>query len=82
MLHDGWNQSPRFLAPDLTTRQDLNGISNARENQDDEAGTGLIQGRLNCMGILPLEDRDKRNRLALGREASLTLSGNKIQVHI
>lgn len=27
----GWNQNPPFLAPDLTTCQDLNGISNARE---------------------------------------------------
>ncbi|KAL2020833.1 hypothetical protein VTK56DRAFT_7926 [Thermocarpiscus australiensis] len=29
--HPTWNQSPPFLAPDLTTRQDLNGIANARE---------------------------------------------------
>lgn len=28
--HPTWNQNPPFLAPDLTTRQDLNGISNAR----------------------------------------------------
>jgi metal iron transporter len=26
----GFNQSPRILAPELTTRQDLNGIANAR----------------------------------------------------
>ncbi|KAB8233203.1 putative plasma membrane zinc ion transporter [Aspergillus alliaceus] len=37
LLHTEWNQNPPFLAPDLTTRQDLNGISNARENKD---GTG------------------------------------------
>ena len=28
--HPTWNQSPPFLASDLTTRQDLNGIANAR----------------------------------------------------
>lgn len=31
--HPTWNQSPPFLAPDLTTCQDLNGISNAREQR-------------------------------------------------
>ncbi|KAK1751308.1 zinc-regulated transporter 2 [Echria macrotheca] len=30
MEHPAWNQNPPFLAPDLTTRQDLNGIANAR----------------------------------------------------
>lgn len=55
LLHDEWNQNPPFLAPDLTTRQDLNGISNIRERKDcsglagrvctgfDEAGTALLQ---------------------------------------
>ncbi|KAJ4287464.1 hypothetical protein N0V88_007651 [Collariella sp. IMI 366227] len=31
--HPTWNQNPPFLAPDLTTRQDLNGIANAREHR-------------------------------------------------
>ncbi|KAL2158182.1 hypothetical protein VTH06DRAFT_4750 [Thermothelomyces fergusii] len=31
--HPTWNQSPPFLAPDLTTRQDLNGIANTREHR-------------------------------------------------
>lgn len=30
LLHCDWNQNPPFLAPDLTTRQDFNGITNAR----------------------------------------------------
>ncbi|KAF7591671.1 hypothetical protein BBP40_001249 [Aspergillus hancockii] len=34
LLHDEWNQNPPSLAPDLTTRQDLNGISNAREHKE------------------------------------------------
>ncbi|KAL2182070.1 ZIP zinc transporter-domain-containing protein [Thermothelomyces heterothallicus CBS 202.75] len=31
--HPTWNQNPPFLAPDLTTRQDLNGIANTREHR-------------------------------------------------
>ncbi|KAG2016858.1 hypothetical protein GB937_006060 [Aspergillus fischeri] len=30
LLHCDWNQNPPSLAPDLTTRQDFNGITNAR----------------------------------------------------
>lgn len=29
-LHPEWNQNPPFLPPDLTTREDLNGIVNSR----------------------------------------------------
>lgn len=29
-LHPGWNQNPPLLPADLTTREDLNGIVNAR----------------------------------------------------
>ena len=32
--HDGWNQNPPSLTGDLTTRADLNGISNARLQRD------------------------------------------------
>jgi zinc transporter 1/2/3 len=31
LFHPGWNQSPPRFAADLTTREDLNGIANARE---------------------------------------------------
>lgn len=36
--HPTWNQNPPFLAADLTTRQDLNGIANAREHRSQCAG--------------------------------------------
>jgi hypothetical protein len=36
--HPTWNQNPPFLAADLTTRQDLNGIANAREHRNRDAG--------------------------------------------
>ncbi|KAH6839425.1 ZIP zinc transporter-domain-containing protein [Chaetomium sp. MPI-CAGE-AT-0009] len=38
--HPTWNQNPPFLAPDLTTRQDLNGIANSREHRHGCAGPG------------------------------------------
>ncbi|KAK4097469.1 Zip-domain-containing protein [Parathielavia hyrcaniae] len=38
--HPTWNQNPPFLAPDLTTRQDLNGIANTREHRHGCAGPG------------------------------------------
>jgi len=36
--HPTWNQNPPFLAPDLTTCQDLNGIANAREQRNQGSG--------------------------------------------
>ncbi|KAK3296363.1 ZIP zinc transporter-domain-containing protein [Chaetomium fimeti] len=38
--HPTWNQNPPFLAPDLTTRQDLNGIANSREHRHGCSGPG------------------------------------------
>jgi hypothetical protein len=38
--HPTWNQNPPFLAPDLTTRQDLNGIANSREHRHGCPGPG------------------------------------------
>lgn len=44
--HLTYNQSPRPLAAEHTTRQDLNGISNLREHvasdQDDDGGGGTL----------------------------------------
>lgn len=75
LLHDEWNQNPPLLAPDLTTRQDLNGIANARENKDDEHGPAGPQGCSNWSHISPLEESDTENYLGAGRGVSLTLSG-------
>ncbi|CAG8892366.1 unnamed protein product [Penicillium egyptiacum] len=75
LLHDGWNQNPRFLSPDLTTRQDLNGISNARENRDDESSPGNLRASSNWKDIPSLEEKDAGNYLGTGCEASLTKSG-------
>ncbi|KAK4131590.1 Zip-domain-containing protein [Trichocladium antarcticum] len=45
--HPTWNQNPPFLAPDLTTCQDLNGIANTREHRNQRAGAVDALGFLN-----------------------------------
>ncbi|CBF75421.1 putative plasma membrane zinc ion transporter [Aspergillus nidulans FGSC A4] len=72
--HCDWNQNPPFLAPDLTTRQDLNGISNVREFKD--AGTGVITMQ-HCLHDADLLSRYKRESEVLRQmhpRASLTQS--------
>ncbi|KAL4774264.1 ZIP zinc transporter-domain-containing protein [Aspergillus nidulans var. acristatus] len=73
--HCDWNQNPPFLAPDLTTRQDLNGISNVREFKD--AGTGVITMQ-HCLHDTDLPSLHKRESEVLRQmhpRASLTQSG-------
>ncbi|KAK4668952.1 uncharacterized protein QC764_701230 [Podospora pseudoanserina] len=45
--HPDWNQNPPFLAPDLTTCEDLNGIANAREQRNGASG-----GAASAFGVL------------------------------
>ncbi|KAL4820610.1 ZIP zinc transporter-domain-containing protein [Aspergillus spinulosporus] len=73
--HCDWNQNPPFLAPDLTTRQDLNGISNVREFKD--AGTGVItmQHCLHDADLLSLRKREPEVLRQMHPRASLTQSG-------
>ncbi|KAK6362871.1 hypothetical protein TWF730_000324 [Orbilia blumenaviensis] len=40
LKHPTWNQNPSYLAPELTTRQDLNGVANAREHRNADDGNG------------------------------------------
>lgn len=79
LLHDEWNQNPPRLAPDLTTRQDLNGLANIRENKDKGKGpTGLI-GSLNFDYGPHIEESDTGGyRGSAGRGVSLTMSGMTI----
>lgn len=44
--HPTWNQNPPFLAADLTTCEDLNGIANSREHRNGCSGTGNGVGYL------------------------------------
>lgn len=40
--HPEWNQNPPFLAPELTTRKDLNGTVNSREHDLNDPGDELL----------------------------------------
>ncbi|KAJ5101560.1 Zinc/iron permease [Penicillium alfredii] len=80
LLHDEWNQNPPCLSADLTTRQDLNGIANARENNVCENGLarlGLSQGCTHWTSIPPL-GRLHGEYPAADQGASLTQSGRPI----
>lgn len=47
-MSDGYNQSPNQFSNDLTTNADLNGISNARQRDDDSLS--LQNGGPSCVG--------------------------------
>ena len=40
--HPDWNQNPSRLSPDITTRNDLNGITNFREQRNHTSGLGDV----------------------------------------
>jgi len=44
--HPTWNQNPPFLAPELTTCEDLNGTVNARVKRDGDTGDGNLASSL------------------------------------
>lgn len=74
--HPGWNQNPPCLAPDLTTRQDLNGISNVRELLDRGGLAGVSFAGWDEDGIAAFrEEWDPNKRLPVHGGATLTLSG-------
>ncbi|KAL2809650.1 ZIP zinc transporter-domain-containing protein [Aspergillus granulosus] len=73
--HCDWNQNPPFLAPDLTTRQDLNGISNAREFKEGAGIMGMAQHCLHDAELLCSHDSQCDKSSSLHTGASLTPSG-------
>lgn len=42
LVHPTWNQNPPFLAADLTTRADLNGMANSRVLKGAAGGSAAI----------------------------------------
>ncbi|KAJ0159929.1 hypothetical protein CTA2_8874, partial [Colletotrichum tanaceti] len=61
--HPDWNQNPPFLAADLTTCEDLNGIANAREQRRARGAAGdASAGRRDEMNYqtLPRLQPDRR----------------------
>lgn len=75
LLHCEWNQNPPSLAPDLTTRQDLNGISNARVRKTHDGLVGLPWSSLEVTDMAPTQPLDPEKRRPPAPGASLTLSG-------
>ncbi|KAL5045158.1 hypothetical protein BDW71DRAFT_87390 [Aspergillus fruticulosus] len=73
--HCDWNQNPPFLAPDLTTRQDLNGISNIRELKDAGTGAMSMQHCLHDAELPFLRKRESELSRHMHPRASLTQSG-------
>lgn len=61
--HPGWNQSPSCLSADLTTNQDLNGITNTRDHQEDRDAAEAKDSPIRRSSIvdgaqrLPTEDK-------------------------
>jgi metal iron transporter len=52
--HPEWNQNPHALSSDLTTRADLNGIVNLREQQTIESS--LDSNELEDIRVMPVEE--------------------------
>ncbi|KAL3468934.1 ZIP zinc transporter-domain-containing protein [Aspergillus californicus] len=73
--HCDWNQNPPLLAPDLTTRQDLNGISNIRQFKAGSRGLNVSQHCLYDADSPLLHKLDPDGCRCLQTGASLTLSG-------
>ncbi|KAA8642481.1 putative plasma membrane zinc ion transporter [Aspergillus tanneri] len=78
LLHCEWNQNPPFLAPDLTTRQDLNGISNARERKDGSGLVGISFTSFDETWNAHTQQLDPEKNRSQGDGASLTPSGRLI----
>ncbi|PLB46568.1 Zip-domain-containing protein [Aspergillus steynii IBT 23096] len=75
LLHCEWNQNPPTLAPDLTTRQDLNGISNVRQREDRSGLAGVSFTCFDEAGGTPAQPIDPEKNRSFRTGASLTQSG-------
>lgn len=69
--HPEWNQSPPSLNADLTTRADLNGISNLREREDgaDVKRSDELGNNSTSIGGAEFSEADKKESVAQKREA-------------
>jgi metal iron transporter len=76
--HPGWNQTPPALVADLTTRADLNGISNLREQHEGDSKQSDVR-ELSGANNEEVAEADGSARapqkLALDKHAS-TIAGN------
>ena len=74
----GWNQNPPPFNPDTTTRNDFNGLANARVHRKHAAGTDSAAGN-DTMAIDPrpqsLENQDPAIEKRMGGEVTVAASG-------
>lgn len=62
ILNPTWNQNPPRFAADLTTRQDLNGIANARELGDAERlNSGVENLRYSEVDVTQFQEKEKQS---------------------
>ena len=75
--HPSWNQNPPSLNGDLTTRQDLNGIVNTREQRDHRIDLEQIEENNRIQRDEPIEHLEKRcdDRSQEGKDQVNTKSG-------
>lgn len=80
LAHPGWNQNPPPFSPDITTRNDFNGIANSRVHRKHAGNTGSAVGD-DTMSIDPrpqsLENRDPAKEKAPDGEVFPAVSGGK-----
>lgn len=74
----GWNQNPPPFSPDTTTRNDFNGLANARVHRKHAAGTDSAAGN-DTMAIDPrpqsFENQDPAIEKRMGGEVTVAASG-------
>ncbi|KAJ5646541.1 hypothetical protein N7490_002913 [Penicillium lividum] len=59
LQNPGWNQNPPPLNPDITTRNDFNGIANSRVHRKNATGTSnAIGGDTLCIDTQPISRQD------------------------
>lgn len=54
--HPGWNQNPQDLSSDLTTRADLNGIVNLREQRENDSS--LANDQQEQINVIPADNTE------------------------
>ena len=60
--HPGWNQNPSPLSPDITTRSDFNGITNARERRSSLGGGVIAEDNSSVIRVISLHREDADDR--------------------
>ena len=79
LAHPGWNQNPPPFSPDITARNDFNGIANARVHRRNDDTGGTVGSDTMSIDSRPLsqEDQDPCTEKAPHGEVIAAASGGK-----